>query len=471
MRQAPWVWVFGWSLANDQEVDEIQKVLLQAAEAGFGSAVFAFGLDRLTRQSPEYFRRLRSVRDTCRQLQLEFIPSVFSVSRADWILDLNPHLAEGLPVRGAPFRAERDRARIQASPVAIEPGWVQLQPRRCYRLEVRARGARMEPGATLRLVLSHGQRKLPQRKFPPPGPEWQTYSMVFNSLEYSQLHLRADLWNSPQGQLELADWTLTEVGPINLLRRAGTPVWVRGRQDYEEGLDYRFVPDLPLNLRNDRSEALQLELLPGSRIRDQEDLLVDWYHPVLVNEDQMCLCLAQAELYPLMQRELDILAHELQPERVLLSHDEVRLGGNCASCRGLDLGLLLANCINQQAEMVRRLLPQAEIIIWSDMLDPNHNGHDHYYLCEGSFARTAEHVHRELRVAVWGKEARPESLAHFERLGLSTLVACYYDAQDLTEVQSWVRASGPTRPFMYTTWSQNYQHLEAFAALLRADRE
>ena len=471
MRQPPWVWISGWSLAKDQEVDEIQEVLVNAAEAGFGSAVCALGLDRLTRQSPEYFRRLRTLRELCRQLQLEFIPSVFSLSRADWILDLNPHLAEGLPVRGAPFRADRERARLQASTVRIEPGWLRLQPRRCYRLEGRARGRKIEPGSSLRLVLNHGLRKLPQRKFPPPGADWQTYSMVFNSLEYSRLFLQADLWNSPRGELELADWTLTEVGPINLLRRAGTPVWVRGRQTYQEGVDYRFVPDRPLNLRNDRSEPLQLELLPGGRIRDQEELLVDWYHPVLVNEDQMCMCLAQLELYPMMQRELEILARELQPERVLLSHDEIRLGGSCESCRNLDLGHLLASCINRQAEMVRKFLPQAEIIIWSDMLDPAHNGHDHYYLCEGSFAGTAEHLNRELRVAVWGREARPESLAQFERLGFSTLVACYYDAQDLSDVESWVSAAGPEQRFMYTTWSQNYQHLKAFSSLLQADRE
>ncbi|MFN8613527.1 MAG: hypothetical protein U0931_38670 [Vulcanimicrobiota bacterium] len=466
MRQAPWVWVFGWSLADDGEVAEIREVLLEAAGAGFAAAVFTFGLDRLTRQTPEYFTRLRAVRALCQQLQLEFIPSVFSLGRADWLLDQDPHLAEGLPVRNAPFRAEQGRARLQTSTLQIQPGWVNLQPRRCYRLEVQARADKVEAGATFRLVVSHGARKLPQRKFPAPGPDWQTYSMVFNSLDYSRVHLQAGLWNSPGGQLELTDWRLTEVGPINLLRRPGTPVRVRGRQDYQEGRDYRFVPEQMLNLRMDRLQPLELELLPGGRIRDGEQLLVDWYHPVLVNEDQMCMCLAQAELYPMMQRELDILARELQPERVFLANDEVRLGGNCESCRGLDLGQLLAGCINRQAELIRSALPQAEVIIWSDMLDPGHNGHGDYYLCEGSFAQTARHVNRELRVAVWGREARPESLAHFDRLGFSTLVACFYDARDLSEVENWRRAAGSDRPFMYTAWSKDYTHLKSFSAVL-----
>ena len=52
------------------------------------------------------------------------------------------------------------------------------------------------------------------------------------------------------GKFWLDDWSLEEVGPLNVLHRPGTPVTVRdsaGRTTYTEGKDYAALVDPDFN--------------------------------------------------------------------------------------------------------------------------------------------------------------------------------------------------------------------------------
>ena len=65
--------------------------------------------------------------------------------------------------------------------------------------------------------------------------------MLFNSLDFDSVRLYAGVWGGKAGKFWLDDWTVEEVGPINVLRRPGTPVTVRsedGTTTYAEGRDY-----------------------------------------------------------------------------------------------------------------------------------------------------------------------------------------------------------------------------------------
>jgi hypothetical protein len=133
------------------------------------------------------------------------------------------------------------------------------------------------------------------------------------------------------------------------------------------------------------------------------------------------------------------------------------------------MGELLGECITRQVGILRRHLPGVRIDIWSDMLDPNHNARGNYYLVEGDFDGSWKHVPKDLTIAVWGGQPREPSLRFFEEQGFSTLVACYYDAGDLTEVQEWLRLARTTsnvRGLMYTPWQRKYALLPAFGDLL-----
>jgi len=151
--------------------------------------------------------------------------------------------------------------------------------------------------------------------------------------------------------------------------------------------------------------------------------------------------------------------------------DEVRMGGTCRACQGRNMGELVGECITRQTQALRRHNPGVEIYVWSDMLDPNHNAHGDYYLVDGDFSGSWRHVPKDLTIAVWGGEPREPSLRFFAAEGFHSLVACYYDADDLNEVKRWLdlaRQTPNVRGFMYTPWQKKYALLPAFGDLFAA---
>ncbi len=296
--------------------------------------------------------------------------------------------------------------------------------------------------------------------------------MLFNSMDFDVVRLYAGVWGGREGRFWLDDWTIEEVGPINALQRPGTPVTVKsedGDLTYEEGRDFAPLQDANFSFWNVDRDAPPLTIVPGSRIRDGEHLRVSWYHPMVINDSQVTVCMAEPVLYDIMEQEARLLWEHLHPRRVLLNMDEVRLGGSCRACRGKDMAALLGECVTKQVDILRRFNPQMEIYIWSDMLDPNHNARNNYYLVEGDLTGTWNHVPKDLMIAVWGGAPREESLRFFAEQGFRTLVACYYDADDMEEVKGWLGLAEQTpnvRGFMYTTWQRKYNLLPAFGDLL-----
>jgi hypothetical protein len=523
------VWVFGWGLESDSDVTEISKVLDTAGKSHFNGAVVSFGLDTLCKKSPDFFRRLEVVNRSCEENHLELIPSLFSVGYGSAALAHDPNLAEGLPVENAPLLVRGGEARL-ASTNSVgfknggfeefkgnafegydfhdQPGevsfadtevrhsgraslrlenftanphghgrvmqTVQVQRHRCYRLTLWVKTEGLEPANALRVLVLAGERELAPREFHVPSTsDWRKLTMLFNSLNYDKVSLYAGLWGGKAGKLWLDDWSVEEVGPINVLRRPGTPVTVRsedGSVVYTEGKDYAPLQDPNLNPGHDDGEALPLKLLPGSRIREGELLRVSWYHSMIINDSQVAACMAEPALYEIFDHEAKLLVKKLHPRSVFLNMDEIRMGGTCQACRGRNMGELLGECITKQAEILRSYVPSLEIYIWSDMLDPNHNAHGNYYLVDGDFTGSWEHVPKNLIMAVWGGEPRPTSLNFFAGRGSRTLVACYYDADDLKDVEGWLQLAAPTRKlrgFMYTPWQKKYSLLPAFGDLLR----
>src|SRR5664279_1563623 len=474
------VWVFGWGLESDSDVTEISKVLDTAGKSHFNGAVVSFGLDTLCKKSPEFFRRLEAVNRSCEENHLELIPSLFSVGYGSAALAHDPNLAEGLPVENAPLLVQGGEARL-ASTNSVgfknggfeefkgnafggydfhdQPGevsfadtevrhsgraslrlenftanphghgrvmqTVRVQPHRCYRLALWVKTEGLEPADALRVLVLAGARELAPREFHVPSTsDWRKLTMLFNSLNYDKVSLYAGLWGGKAGKLWLDDWSVEEVGPINVLRRPGTPVTVRsddGAVVYTEGKDYAPLQDPNLRPWHDDGEALPLKSLPGGRIREGEHLRVSWYHSMIINDSQVTVCMAEPALYEIFDHEAKLLVKKLHPRSVFLNMDEIRMGGTCQACRGRNMGELLGECITKEAEILRSYVPSLEIYIWYDMLDPNHNAHGNYYLVDGDFTGSWEHVPKNLIMAVWGGEPRPASLNFFAGRGSRTL--------------------------------------------------
>lgn len=523
------VWLSKWGLGADNDVTEVSRVVETASLHGINGVVGSFGLDTLGTRKADYFRRLKQVQRVCERNHVELIPAIFSVGYGDAFLSHDPNLAEGVLVENAPFLVSGSEAKLDSSNSVqlVNGGFedysenklrgfnfrdqpdkvsfidnnvlhsgrtslrlenftanpfghgrimqvVRVQPHRCYRVTIWVKTAGLQPSSAFQVAALAGERQLAPRVFKlSPTADWQKLTMLFNSLNCEQVSLYAGVWGGRAGKVWLDDWSLEEVGPIRVLRRPGTPVVVRnetGTVTYTEGKDYASLQESHLRLWRDDSDALPLRLLQGSRIGDGARLRVSWYHSMIINDSQVPVCMAEPALYDIMDQEVKLLAERLHPRRVLLSMDEVRMAGTCRACQGRDAGELLGECISRQAEIVRRHIPGAEVYVWSDMLDPNHNAHGNYYLVDGAFTGSWQHVPKDLVVMVWGGAPREKSLRFFADQGFRTCVACYYDARNLDQVKGWLPIAQQTPGMcglMYTTWQRNYSLLPAFGDLLK----
>jgi hypothetical protein len=524
-----WVWVFGWGLGRDSDVQEIGGVLETAAKHGLNGACLSCGLDQLEGRPAEFFERLARVCRKADELGIEIIPAAYSIGYGGGFLGHNRNLAEGLPVRGSLYEAHGATARFvpDHEPALTNGGFedvrgntfpgysfhdqpgevsfadadifhggrtsirlesftanphghgrvmqeIAVKPRRAYRFSLWVRTRDLDPAGAFQVLVLSGERNLAPREFPlKPAQDWQQLVMVFNSFTNETVRLYAGMWGGRSGKLWLDDWRIEEAGPINILRRPGTPVRIASddsSQTFEEGRDFsEFVDPFLQPYGGFDRPAVDLKLAAGSRIREGARLRVDWYQPMLIHDSQVTVCMAEPEIYKILDRETKLLGETLHPKRVLLGFDEVRMGGTCEACRGKDMARLLGECTTRAAATLKKNIPGVEVLVWSDMFDPHHNAHGNYYLVEGDFAGSWKHLPKDMPIAVWGGGVRAESLKFFDEQGFRTLVACYYDADGLGDVKAWLDAAKEhdnIAGFMYTPWTKKYGLLGDFGDLL-----
>jgi len=181
--------------------------------------------------------------------------------------------------------------------------------------------------------------------------------------------------------------------------------------------------------------------------------------------------MSEPKLYEIWREQTKLIQQHLAPRHWLLSMDEIRMGGSCQACQasGKSMAEILGACVTRQFQMIREANPQAEVAIWSDMLDPNHNAHANYYLVEGDFTDSWKHVPKELIIATWYFRKRRASLDHFSKLGFRTLAGAYYDGDTLDNPKGWLADLDQTPKaigIMYTTWRNKYALLAPFGDLV-----
>jgi len=527
----PHRWVFvSRSLRADQDVTDIERIVQTAAAHGLNGMVLSAGLDRLDRQPSEYLGRLTRVKDICKRHGVEIVPNIFSVGYGGSVLAYDRNLAAGIPVHDAPFLVEGNRARLdpdaraQISNAGFEqyeghrltgygfhdrPGEVSfvdaevfksgkaslrfqdfgryehgharvmqevaVRPHRCYRLSCQVKTEGLDPAGAFRIqvLTADGRSLAPFDPRVPSTTDWRRVVMGFNSLDCEMVRVYAGAWGGKAGRFWIDDLELEEVGLLNVLRRPGTPVTVRDAKTgevYEEGRDFAPIKDDRLNFRFDH-ESPTIEILPGGRIKDGQRLSVSYYHGIAINDGQVTVCMSEPKPYEIWGKQAELIHRHLGPSKYLLSMDEIRAGGSCRACkdRGLSMAQILGDCITRQVGIIKAVDPDAEVLIWSDMLDPHHNAHGDYYLVEGDFAGSWKYVPKDLIIVCWYYEKRNESLPFFSSQGFRTLAGAYYDGDTLENPKGWLDALDKTPDaigIMYTTWQDKYDLLDEFGDLL-----
>ena len=524
-----WVYV-SCSFQTDKQVEEVREIARTASEHGL-TAIVLSGMDRISLGSPEYLRRLREVKAIADQYHLEIIPSGFNTGYGGAILSHNKNLAEGMLVKDALFVVRDGVAGFVAdSPAKIqnggfeqfqgdgftafdkqdEPGRktfvdkdvfhsgkaslrienfgdtkagiarvaqeIRVTPYRCYRVSAWVRTEDAEP-ASLFSIKSFAPDGRDLSPFEPPVPAptsgWRQVTTAFNSWSFDRIELNFGVFEGVKGRVWVDDVEIEEVGLMNVVRRQGTPLTVRDEASgavYEEGRDFAPVTDPNLDFLWTH-EVPSIHLLPATRIRNGARLRVSYYHGTTIYDDQVSACPSETQTYEIWKEQFPLIEKYLSPKRYFLGVDEVRLFNRCEACRKRQMAAaeILGQMTQWLYRQVRTVNPKAEVFVWSDMFDPNHNSKHQYYLVDGSLENTWQYLPKDMGIVAWYFDKRRESLDFFSSRGFKTIAGAYYDSDDLSDPKGWLEAMDSTpnsTGIMYTTWSSKYKLLAPFGDLV-----
>jgi hypothetical protein len=291
------------NLQVEKNADELVKLIERAAKVGYNGVVLAdYKLNILDRVPKHYFVNLEKVKKAAKANGIEIIPAVFPVGYSAGILAHDPNLAEGLPVRDAPFVVKGGVAKLVPEKGAalsnggLEEakghrfvGWgyqddpgkktfadtktvkagktscrmenftageshnarltqkVKCRKWACYRLAAWVKTSELSPSGNFKLMAMGKAGPLSfQEGELKPTEDWKRIDIVFNSQDNDEVTLYAGIWGGKSGTVWVDEVALEELALVNVLRRSGCPFVVRssdGKTTYEEGKDYEPVRD------------------------------------------------------------------------------------------------------------------------------------------------------------------------------------------------------------------------------------
>ncbi|MBW7995450.1 MAG: hypothetical protein FVQ81_02540 [Candidatus Glassbacteria bacterium] len=533
------VYVTGKPLDNASLTGQVKELAVTAGNNGLNGLVLDAYFDRITREAPYSYKFLREMVDACRENGVEFIPAMMGMGYNAPMLNNDKHLLEGLPVTDALFIVRGREARVADDPaVALvnggfeqgsggsPAGWkvgsdrakaeidsnekyagksslkvtmsaeaeddfvpvvsqeITVAPWRNYRLTLMIKTEGIESRGDVFPILVQGPDGRRLQYYIPPlqaTAGWTEARVAFNSREYTSARISVGAPGGGGGTFWIDNYAIGEEGPVNILRREGTPLVVKGEKSgvvYVEGRDYEPLYDPLMTMLYDH-EPPALKLTPGSRIAEGERLRVSYWNNHPIYHGQTPACFSDPGIYDWWRRSVKFLHEYIRPETYYLGVDELRLAGTCETCRarGLSLSEMLGECVKKQVSIIREVNPDAEVLIWSDMFDPHHNAdypdkrRDYYYLNYEVFDNSWEYIPRDLIIVCWYGTRRDLSLEHFSSHGFRTIGS---SAGNLDTARGWLKSLDATDNavgMMYTTWSSNYDILPEFGKLVNRKME
>lgn len=511
-----------WFYAADnllvaERVTQLEALIQRAAKAGYTHLLLSDSkFSRLASLDERYFRHAARVRQAAADAGLELVPVVFPVGYSNDLLWSDPNLAEGPPVKAAPFVVRGGVARLESdAPPLLKGGdlddlklwdWkddtvvadhgtarisdpqganarisqkLKLVPFRQYHMTVRVKTDRFAGTPEVKVLDLPGHALNYDFLKTEPTQDWRTHHVVFNSLSNSTVNLYLGAWGATTGSLWWDDATLAEVGLVNLVRRDGAPFVVKTGPGRElvEGQDFEPVSD-PLMGTKPYAGCYDIFHEPpvihmkgawpdGTRLR------VSYQHVASIYDGQVMIDLAEPKTFELLRDQARRVHALFHAKGYLMSHDEIRVLGwsEAFRKRGLTPGQLLAENVRECAKILREVNPGGRIYTWSDMFDPHHNAvPGPYYLVNGPLTDSWAGLDKDIIIMQWNDGHRAESLKFFADRGNPQIIAGYYDDSP-AQVQRWLDSAKGipgVRGVMFTTWQNRYDDLEKVAAIIPA---
>ena len=294
------------NLLVDKNVEAVLQVLQHAAKAGYNGVVIADSkFMRWDNLPSKYLANVRKVRQACTDLKLALLPCVMPIGYSNDLLGRDPNLAEGLPVKDAPFVSRDGRLVPESDPETrllnggfedhkgdMPTGWafadqtgkitfsdrevvyegkaslrmedigrhdpqyghgrimqkLRVRPFRYYHLSVMVKTQDFAGEGEIRATALGTGGVMLSYHMPPIAKtqDWKRIDVTFNTLEFSEVALYLGIWGPRNGKIWWDDVRLEPAGLVNAVRRDGAPLRVTsedGKTTYVEGKDFDNAKD------------------------------------------------------------------------------------------------------------------------------------------------------------------------------------------------------------------------------------
>ena len=495
-----WVYV-ARNLTKPEHVQEVADIVKTAKSVDLNGMLFACGVERWHTWSADRKARLAEIKRICDAAGVEIVPIIWSVGYGGY----DPAYAAALPCTNVPFTVKGGKAVFVGGGVGefanpgfddppkrpnAAPGWLWTDKpgtvsfidadvkasgaaslrfenygdnphghgRACHLLKVspggryrvscmmKTDGVKPVSGVLLQVYAKDGASVVGKHANLAATQDWTRVECTFNAGDKSDFRVYAGIWGGKAGRLWVDEFKVEDMGCAPPLQREG----------------------LSFDVRDARTGAK----LRAGAAREGAELVADYWTAAVVASSQRPCCMSTPALYDYYRTSAAAVKEALNPRKWFLSMDEIRAGGTCPLCqaRGLDMAHQLGECLTRQRAIIKAVRPDAQIYVWSDMLDPAHNAHDNYYACKGTFAGSWALIPKDLVISCWYGKKHDISMPFFAERGFRTQAAAYYDADDLDNCRAWLetctRTPGCTG-IMYTSWRNKYKLLAPFGELVR----
>jgi hypothetical protein len=207
---------------------------------------------------------------------------------------------------------------------------------------------------------------------------WQRLATAFNSDNYTKLQVYLRIQDAT-GTAWFDDVSITgtpALNPLgNVLLTPSAPLVVQdesGTTTYEAGKDFQVVA-APVSFPFGLGDPLRVAILPGSRIQNGTGVLLSYHQ---APRGSVTCCPSEPLYQEFMRTTLHHVVQCLKPKYIHIGHDEPRVLKRDRRCtaRRLSNSQLFADDIQRMQEFVREVDPAISLMMWSDAVNPYHNG-------------------------------------------------------------------------------------------------
>ena len=312
---------------------------------------------------------------------------------------------------------------------------------------------------------------------------WIKVETRFNTLNFNSINLYVGSWGGRSGTIWIDDFKIQPAGMCNILRRAGTPLWLINKvtkELYVEGKDFSPIVDSMIyKTKGDFGiyhTPPPIKRTIGGKIKNGDTLIASYYHPLTCVADiyvsgSVMVSLSEDTLYTLIEDQVSRVNKIFNSNSFFMGHDEIRAFGWDSSDykRKLSPRYILADNIKKCTEIIKKINSSSRIFMWSDMVDSLHNAVNNYYLINGDLRGIWNDIPKDIIITNWNLGKLDASMSFFEKLGFNQITSPYYDAGNSNGIKNSrieMEKHKNVLGSMYTTWNSDYRFLPQFASYM-----